>query len=195
MNMKKYVLILMASFFVSNGYARLTESMSIGFSGGYSCSSTFRGELFLKSDLQLFNRNSEVRFGISNHSYQLTFDNVSGLNTSSIGLFGDIAIFPFNKGLFVGARWEAINFNWFSEESRNRMRRELGYELIFFTGTSTFLQVGYHLQISNNFGIRLYGQPGIQHFRINLPVGGRLITEEQLRFIYNVNLGFTIRIR
>jgi len=204
--MKKYVLVLTVIILTSNVYAGITDSLSIGLGGGYSSYNTFRGELYLKSELKLGTRNSEIKVGLNNRSYQLTFDNVSGLNASSIGFFGDMAIYPFNKGLFTGVRWELINFNWLSEESKNTIKNERGYESTsLYTGTCMFLQIGYKFKLSNNFGIKIYGQPGFQQFKIgngssssgnyiqNPPEN--LIVEEHYKFIYNVNLSFEIKIR
>jgi len=204
--MKKYFFILTVSLLTSNVYAGITDSLSIGFGGGYNSYNTFRGELYLKSDLKLFKRNSEIKFGVNNRSYQLTFDNVSDLNASSVGLFGDIAIYPFDKGLFTGVRWELININWLSEESKNKIRNERSYEpTSLYTGTCVFLQIGYKFKISNNFGIKLYGQPGFQQFKISngstssgnyvQNPSGNLIVEDHYKFIYNVNLSFEIRIK
>ena len=204
--MKKCIFILLLSFLTSSVYAGITDSLSIGLGGGYSSYNTFQGELYLKSDLKLFDRNSEVKFGVNNRSYQLTFDNVSDLNASSIGFFGDIVVYPFDKGLFAGVRWELINLNWLSEESKNKIRSEKGYEpTSLYTGTCMFLQIGYKLKISNNFGIKLYGQPGFQQFKISngstssgsyvQNPSGDLIIEDHYKFIYNVNLSFEIRIR
>jgi len=203
--MKKIICFLTIILLTSSVYAETANSLSIGFGGGYSSHGTFRGELYLKSDIRLFNRNSEIKFGINNHSYQLTFDNVSNLNASSIGFFGDIAIFPFDKGLFAGIRWEAINFNWLSNESRDRIRAERGYEPIsLYTGTSIFFQIGYKFKISDKLAIRLYGQPGFQQFRITngstssgsfvQNPSGNPIVENHVKFIYNINLSLEIRL-
>ena len=204
--MKKYFFILAISLLTSNVYAGITDSLSIGFGGGYSNYNTFRGELYLKSDSKLFKRNSEIKIGVNNHSYQLTFDNVSDLNASSIGFFGDIAIYPFDKGLFTGVRWELINFNWLSGESKNKIINERGYEpTSLYTGTSMFFQIGYKFKISNNFGIKLYGQPGFQQFKISNGLfssgsyvtnpSGNPIVEDHYKFIYNVNLSVEIKIK
>ena len=204
--MKKCVLIFTVIICASNVNAGITDSLSIGLGGGYSSYNTFRGEFYLKSDLKLGNRNAEIKVGMNNRSYQLTFDKVSDLNASSIGFFGDIAIYPFNKGLFTGLRWELINFNWLSSESKNRIRTERGYEATsLYTGTCLFLQIGYKFKISNNFGIKIYGQPGFQQFKISngsfssgssvTNPSGDPIVEDHYKFIYNVNLSIEIKIK
>ena len=204
--MKKCVLILMVTVLTSNLYAGITDSLSIGLGGGYSSYNTFRGEFYLKSELKVGNRNSEIKVGMNNRSYQLSFDKVSDLNASSIGLFGDFAIYPFNNGLFTGVRWELINFNWLSEESKNKIRNEKGYEpTSLYTGTCLFFQIGYKFKISKNFGIKLYGQPGFQQFKISngsfssgsyvTDPSGDPIVEDHYKFIYNVNLSIEIKIK
>ena len=204
--MKKCLLIFTTIILNSNLYAGFTDSLSIGFSGGYNNYNTFQGELYLKSELKLSNLNSEIKIGINNRSYQLTFDNVSELNASSIGFFGDVAVYPFDNGLFTGLRWELINFNWLTEDSKNKIIKEKNYTPTdLYTGTCIFFQIGYKFKISNTFGIKLYGQPGFQQFKISNGsfssgsyVQGstdNIIVENHYKFIYNVNLGLTIKIK
>jgi len=204
--MKKCVLILTVIVLTSNVYAGITDSLSIEFGGGYSSYNTFRGEAYLKSDLKLGKLNSEIKVGVNNHSYQLTFDKVSDLNASSIGFFGDFAIYPFRNGLFTGIRWELITFNWLSEESKTKIRNERGYEpTSLYTGTNLFLQIGYKFKISKNFGVKIYGQPGLQQFRVSngsfssgsyvTNPSGDPIIEDNYKFIYNVNLSIEFKIK
>ena len=203
--MKKCVLILTVVVLTSNLYAGITDSLSIGFGGGYSIYNTFRGELYLKSDIKLGKLKSEIKVGMNNHSYQLTFDNVSDLNASSFGFFGDFAIYPLKNGLFTGIRLEP-NFNWLSQTSKNKIRNERGYEpTSLYTGTCMFFQIGYKFKISKHFGIKLYGQPGVQYFSITngstssgsyvLNPSGDLIIEEHYKFIYNLNLSIEIKFK
>ena len=204
--MKKSVLILTVIVLTSNVYAGITDSLSIGFGGGYSSYNTFRGEVYLKSDLKFGNLNSEIKVGVNIHSYQLIFDKVSSLNASSIGFFGDIAIYPFGKGLFTGIRWEFVNFNWLSEESKSKIRNERGYEpTSLYTGTNLFFQIGYKFKIYKKFGIKIYGQPGLQQFRISngsfssgsyaTNPSGDPIIEDNYKFIYNVNLSIELNFK
>jgi hypothetical protein len=204
--MKKCVLILTVFILTSKSYAGITDSLSIGFGGGYSSYNTFRGEVYLKSDLKLGKLKSEIKIGMNNHSYQLTFDNVSDLNASSIGIFGDMAVYPFGKGLFAGLRWEALTFNWLSEASKNKIISERSYTpTSLYTGTNIFLQIGYKFKISNSFGIKLYGQPGLQTYKITngsfssgsyvTDPSGDPIIEDHSKFIYNVNLSIEIKIK
>jgi hypothetical protein len=143
---------------------------------------------------------------MNNHSYQLTFDHVSDLNASSIGFFGDIAVYPFNNGLFAGLRWEALTFNWLSESSKNKIIKERSYTpTSLYTGTNIFFQIGYKFKISNSFGIKLYGQPGLQTNKITngssssgsyvQNPSGDLIIEDHSKFIYNLNLSIEIKIK
>ena len=205
--MKKYFLILAIIILCSNSYAGIADSLSIGFGGGYSSYNTFRGELYLKTDLKVFNRSAELKIGMNNRSYQLTFDNVSNLDASSIGFFGDIGIYPFNKGLFTGVRWELINFNWLSDDSKTMIKNKRNYTATsLYTGTCLFLQLGYKFNISDNFGIKLFGQPGLQQFKISNGSSSSgsyvqtnstdaLIIEDHYEFIYNINLSVEIRLK
>jgi len=205
--MKKFVLFLLVIILSSNLYAGITDSLSIGFGGGYTNYNTFRGEAYLKSDIKLGRKlNSEIKVGVNNHSYQLTFDKVSDLKASSIGIFGDFAVYPFGNGLFTGIRWELINLNWLSQESKNKIRNERSYEPIsLYAGTNLLLQIGYKFKISKNFGIKIYGQSGLQNFSISNgsfssgnyvtnPTGEPII-EDNYKFIYNVNLSIELKIK
>lgn len=205
--MKRHFLIITAIIISSNLFAGITDSLSIGVGGGYCNYYTSRGEIYLKSDLKLFNRNSEIKVGMNNRSYQLTFDNVPDLEASSIGFFGDIAIYPFDKGLFTGIRWELINFNWFSDDSMTKFENERNYTpTSLYTGTCMFFQLGYNFRISDNFGIKLYGQPGFQQFKISNGTSSSgsyvqtnstddPIIEDHYEFIYNINLSIEIRFK
>jgi hypothetical protein len=205
--MKRHFLIITAIIISSNLFAGVTDSLSIGFGGGYNNYNTFKGEIYLKSDFKLFNRNSEIKVGMNNRSYQLTFDNVSDLDASSIGFFGDLAIYPFDKGLFTGIRWEMINFNWLSDDSMTKIEDERNYTpTSLYTGTCIFCQLGYNFKISDNFGIKLYGQPGFQQFKISNGTSSSgsyvqtsstddLIIEDHYEFIYNINLSIEIRLK
>ncbi|MCF8336666.1 MAG: hypothetical protein K9I74_01660 [Bacteroidales bacterium] len=204
--MKKYLLILVLTILTSNLYAGITDSLSIGFGGGYNSYNTFHGELHLKSELKMFNCNGEIKIGMNNRSYQLTFDNVSDLDASSIGFFGDIAIYPFDKGLFTGIRWELMNFNWLSDDSKTKIENERDYSPVsLYTGTCMFFHLGYKFEVSDNFGLKLYGQPGLQQFKISNWAASSgnnvqqnssddLIIEDHYEFIYNINLSIEIRI-
>ena len=204
--MKRFLSILSLILLASNLHAGIFDSLSIGLGGGYSSYNTFRGELYLKSDLKLFKRDAELKFGMNNRSYQLTFDNVSDLDASSVGFFGDIAIYPFNKGFFAGLRWELINFNWLSDASKTKIETERSYTpTSLYTGTCMFFQFGYKFKISETFGIKLYGQPGFQQFKISNGSSSSgsyvqnpsndLIVEDHYKFIYNVNLSIEIKIK
>lgn len=205
--MKTYFLILLMLVVTSSVFAGITDSLSIGFGGGYSSYNTLRGELYLLSDLRLFNRNCELKAGINNRSYKLTFDHLSNLDASSIGFFGDIAIYPFNKGLFTGIRWELVNFNWLSDESKTRIENERNYSpTSLYTGTCMFFQLGYQLKLSDKIRVKFYGQPGFQQFKISNGSSSsgsymqttstdKLIIEDHYEFIYNLNLSIEIKIK
>jgi hypothetical protein len=185
-------------------YAGILDSLSVGLAGGYDSYNTLRGEIYFKSNIKLFDRNGEVKIGLNNRSYQLEFDNVKDLNAQSFGFFGDIAVYPFNKGLFAGIRWEFINLNWLTSDSKSKIEKERGYTATsLYTGTCLFMQLGYNFQLSNKLGIKIYGQPGFQQFKItngesssgSYTQGSATINEDHYKFIYNINLSFEFRIK
>ena len=204
--MKKILIYFTLIIINTNLYAGFTDTLSIGIGGGYTNYNTLKGEFYLKSELELINLKSEIKIGLNTHSYQLIFDNVSELNASSFGVFGDIAIYPFGKGFLTGIRWEAINFNWLSENSKNKIISERDYTPTdLFTGTSIFLQVGYIIKLSKNLCIKLYGQPGFQQYKISNGsfssgdfVQGstdNIIIENHFKFIFNGNLSIELKIK
>jgi hypothetical protein len=205
--MKKILFIFTTILISTQLYAGILDSLSIGLGGGYDSYNTFRGEAYLKSHIKLFNRKTEIEAGLSNRSYQLDFDNVKDLEASSIGFFGDIAIYPFNKGLFTGIRWDLINFNWLSSDSKTKIEKARNYSPTdMYTGTCIFFQLGYNFQLSNKFGIKIYGQPGFQQFKISNGSSSsgiyvqtnsttNLKVEDHVEFIYNINLSLEFKIK
>src|SRR5574344_50502 len=205
--MRRYLLVFALILFGSQLHAGVLDSLSVGFGGGYDSYNTLRGEVYLKSDLKLFNRKAEIKAGLNNRSYQLDFDNVKDLNAQSLGLFGDIVIYPLNKGLFTGVRWELINFNWLTSDSKTKVENERNYSpTSLYTGTCMFFQLGYKFRLSDDFSLKLYGQPGFQQYQIsngsfssgNYVHGtsvADLIIEEYVDFIYNINLSIEFRIK
>lgn len=194
------------SILTSNLYAGIADSLSIGLAGGNSSYNTFRGELFIKSNLKLFSQNSEMKIGLNNRSYELTYDNLPDLYASSIGFFCDIAIYPFNKGLFTGIRWEFINFNSLSDNSKTKIESQRNYSPnSLYTGTCIFFQLGYLFNMSDNSGVRVFVQPGFHEFKIptrSSSSGNYVLTnstndpfiENHYEFIYNINLSVEIGI-
>lgn len=205
--MRRYLLVFVLILLDTRLHAGVLDSLSIGLGGGYDSYNTLRGEIYLKSDLKIFNRKAEIKAGLNNRSYQLDFDNVKDLNAQSLGLFGDIVIYPLNKGLFTGVRWELINFNWLTSDSKTKVENEKNYSpTSLYTGTCMFFQLGYKFRLSDLSCIKLYVQPGFQQFQIsngsfssgNYVQGTSdddLIFEDHVEFIYNINLSIEFRIR
>lgn len=189
-------------------FAQTPDIFSVGLNANYTNESAFCGELFLKKGIRLFRQQAEIKAGIGNRSYSFTFDGVQDLQASSVGLFGDLVIYPFNQdGFFVGIRLEPINLNWLSAASMSRFENDRGYRpSSLYSGACAFFQVGYRIRVSDRFRLRLYGQPGVQQFSISNgdttfgdyvdgdPTEG-FISESQYKFIYNVNLGVEIRLK
>jgi len=205
--MKRLLLIFTVIVISTQLHAGVLDSLSIGVGGGFESYNTPKGEVYLKSDLVLLDRKAELRVGMNNRTYQLDFDNVKDLEASSIGFFGDICIYPFNKGLFTGIRWELINFNWLTSNSKAKVEDARDYSpTSIYTGTCMFFQLGYNFQLSKKVGIKLYAQPGLQQFSISNgsfssgsyvqnDATSDLIKEDHYKFIYNLNLSIDFRIR
>jgi hypothetical protein len=99
--MKKILFTVIALVIVLQTRASIKDSLSIGATGGYTNYNTLKGELYFKKDLKVFNRHAEIKAGMNNRGYQLEFDQVKDLKASSIGIFGDVVIYPFNKGIYL----------------------------------------------------------------------------------------------
>jgi len=204
--MRRFLLVFASIMLVTQLHAGILNSLSIGLASGYDSYKTLRGEIYLKSDMKLFNRKAEIKAGINNRSYQLEFDGVKDLHAQSFGFFGDIAIYPFNKGFFTGLRWELINFNWLTSASKTKVENEKNYSpTSLYTGTCMFFQLGYNFRLSDKIGLKLYGQPGFQQFKITNGSSSsgsyvqgssdNLISEDHYEFIYNINLSIEFKIK
>jgi hypothetical protein len=94
--------------------------------------------------------------------HPLEFDQAKYLKASSIGIFGDVVIYPFNKGIYLGLRWELINFNWLAKESQLKVEKEKDYSATsLYTGTCGFFQMGYAFNLGNNTKLKVYAQSGL----------------------------------
>lgn len=176
------------------------DSISIGVSGTLGNYSSLGGEIFFKTNISLFKQPTELKIGLNYRSSELELDGVSGLESRSIGVFGDLIWFPLRDvGLFTGIRWEALNLNWLSDESRQKYEQDTGRTFpVLYSGTAAFVQIGYQAIFGDVLRLRLYGQPGFQQFKaaptdantnqLQAPVN-------HYRFIYNVNLGIEFRIK
>ena len=195
-------------FLCSDLRATVKDTLSAGLSANYTNENVFGGELFLKRGIRLFRQQAEIKAGIGNRSYAFGFDGVENLQASSVGLFGDLAIYPFHQdGFFVGIRLEPLNLNWLTEGSMVRFENGRGYRpSSIYSGACALFQLGYRFRFSDRFRLRLYGQPGVQQFRISngnttfgdyidTQEGDGVIVENQYRFIYNVNLGIEVRLK
>jgi hypothetical protein len=166
--------------------------------GGYSSYNTIRGELYIKANLKILKKEFEIKLGFNNRTYQLSFDNISDLDAQSVGLFADVAIYPFNKIFFVGVRIEQ-NANWFTRDSKSRIESQRNYVATsLYTGTCLFLQTGLSFELSDNINVKVSGQPGIQTFKVSsgsASTNGFPIIEDHDKFIYNFNLGIELRLK
>lgn len=208
-SLRRWFLVLIVIMASTQLYAGFFDSLSIGIGGGYDSYNTSRVELYLKSDLKVFNRKAEIKAGLNNRSYQLEFDDVKDLDAQSIGFFGDFAVYPFNTGLFTGLRWESINFNWLTPESMSKVRRERNYSATsLYTGNCVFFPIGYNFQLSDKIALKLYAQPGFQQFDIsngsyssgsyvfvNGSSSGNMVYESHYEFIYNINISLEFKIK
>jgi len=205
--MKRIFLILMLCTLSFPLLALTIDDLSLGVGCGYESTGSLKGEFYVQSSDNLFKKNADFRVGISNRTYKLDFDGVSNLESHSIGLFCDAVIYPFDNGFYGGLRWEMINFNWLTADSKTQFENARSYTpSSLYTGTCMFFQIGYKMHLSDKCGFRLYAQPGFQQFRISNGTtsignysGGsssnNLITEDHYEFIFNINMSIDFRIK
>ncbi|GHT47566.1 hypothetical protein AGMMS49965_25670 [Bacteroidia bacterium] len=175
-------------------YAKGTDTLSIGGSGGCSNFNVFSGEIYLKSTLDaILKRKSEIRIGLNTHTYHLDLDRVAGIDVLSFGLFFDCAIYPLNNGMYAGIRWEALSTTSILEDAKTKLKNEGSYDKANLeVGTGLYFQCGYQYDISNKFSVRLSGLPGVQSFKVSkLP--SRLSLENHYQFVFDIMLGFEIK--
>src|SRR5690606_8692914 len=103
------------------------DTAAIGLSGTFGNYASPGGEVYFKRNIRVFKQSTELKLGLNYRTYDIELDDVTGLNVGSVGLFADLTWFPFrSNGLFGGIRWEGINLNWLSDESREKYRQETG---------------------------------------------------------------------
>ena len=196
--MRKLKITFLLSFFVHSILtAGIFDSLDLGISGGFNNYKNIKGEIFLNSSINLLKRPAELRVGLCNRDYELSFANLNNLKASSIGIFGDLLIYPFNFGLNLGIRWELVNLNWLNEDSKSRIDLERDYSpFSLYYGSAIFFQIGYDINLSNVIGLKIYGQRGIHYFSISngsSTSGSYSLTK--VDFIYNLNIGITFKIK
>lgn len=188
--------------------AQNENAFALGITGSYGNVKHAGGDLYLKlkKPNKLFGLPTELRTGVYGRTYQLDFAGIKHLNAESIGIFGDLIIFPVNgSGFFTGVRAEPLNFNWVKSSSRDQFRQDKQEDVAdLYTGSSAFLQIGYKLNLTKSMALRLYGQAGGQQFTISNGdtfgnytqnvKGEDIILENQLNFMYNLNLGIEFRL-
>ncbi|WP_257670024.1 hypothetical protein [Parapedobacter tibetensis] len=163
---KLLALLILATCFLPEATAQ--RRMSVGLSGNYGSYNRFGGEIYVRKPISLIRKDAEFKAGIVTRNYPLSFDGVENLEATSLGIFGDAAIYPFpDNGLFTGIRLEVLDFNWLATSSSAEIERQREYDMPpFFLGASAFFQAGYCFAVSEGFALRLYGQPGVRYFLV-----------------------------
>ena len=194
-----YILLGLFSFASVLQAQSIVENPKMGVGVGYNSFLYPEVEAHLQLDFTSFSKRTEVGIGLLGRSYNLDVDRVLDLKANSIGLFGDIAIYPFDKHLFAGLRWELVNLNWFNGKSKTELKNE-GYTSDWISaGTGIFLQVGTEIPLSSKSKMKLFVQPGVLAY--DQPIGDNsvyvqsgLVKVTKAQFICNVNLAFEFAI-
>jgi hypothetical protein len=155
------LLILTGSFSLT--YAQVYRGFSLGASGGYTNYQTFTAEGFIQMNLRSSRISIEPKIGITGHSFTATYDNIDNLDVNNIGIFIEGAVYPFRDFLFVGARWEILNLNWFTRKSLDQIDNLPAS----FWGTSIYGVIGMDIPISRSVNFRVYGTPGVHLYQIS----------------------------
>jgi len=196
---KLYYIFLGLVSFASALQAQSIENPQIGLGVGYNSFLYPEVEAHLQLDFTSFSKRTEVGIGLLGRSYNLDVGRATDLKANSIGLFGDIAIYPFDKYLFTGLRWELVNLNWFDGKSKTELKNEGYISNWSSAGTGIFLQIGTEIPLSPKSKMRLFVQPGVLAY--DKPIGDSsvyvqsgLAKVNKAQFICNINLAFEFAI-
>lgn len=197
--MKKQLLISIAVLFaVFGAKAGIIDSLSIGGACAYTSYQTLKGEIYFSKIGIAFNKPVEIRFGVTSRKFEFEFDGVKNLEASSAGLFADAIIYPFNRGLFAGIRWELLDINVLSDKSVKQFESVKPYLPVnAFTGSCAFLLAGYRIGISPKMNLKISAMAGAHQYKMSsgsVPANFDVVIENKAEFIYEFHAGIEIRI-
>ncbi len=204
--MKHFVSVLSVLLFISlyhcpRIFGKNPHGLSLGIGGGYTNAYKIKEEIYLKIPATLFDKRSEIKTGLNFRPYKVRhFDDIYNLKANSLGIFADLAVYPFEKYIFVGVRWEVLTFNWLNSESKKRIEDTNMYRVVnMYTGTSAYLQAGTELPINDKMGFKIYALPGLQNYKIksagrySYVISYEKKSENQTRFVCDVNVSFEVK--
>lgn len=176
------------------------EKISIGVGGGYTNYQTFSPEIAVHTNFTASQRPFELKIGADYHSFDARFHGLNDLETKSVGLFIDAIVFPFHQYFFTGIRWDLITLNWFTDDALKKL--ETNQSSNVFSGTSFYGVAGIDIPVFKKVSFRLYGMPGIQQYKASdggfssgSYVDNGTIQEEQIKFVWQVNVGIVVQLK
>ena len=200
--MKRILLIssfLMVSI-LCTAQSEYKKGFSLGAGTGYTNDGMIAPEVFGQLNFKTKAIPVKAKFGFNYHPFNAQFQGIKGLKTEGVGLFAEGDIYPFQKYLFAGVRWDFLTFNWLTNSALKKIESDMSY--IGFTGTNIYGLTGLDLPVFQNVSFLLYAMFGAQQYKISnggfssgsYVVNGS-VQENYTRFVYQLNLAVSIRIK
>jgi hypothetical protein len=184
--------------------ARQYQGMSIGAKAVYNNYNAFETEGFAQANF-LFGRTPfNPKAGLTYRSFTTDYKTLNDLDVSAVGLFLGTDVYPFKKLFFTGVQLE-FDLNIFNKNAMNVLRSLKDNVTRSFPGFRSYAVAGLDIPLSKRVNLQLSGMPGWQFYVISdnweVSSGGTSVNittqngTTYSRFIYQFNIGLSIRLR
>jgi hypothetical protein len=177
-----------------------TAGLSVGGSCGYSNLQTIDLELPLQINVKWKKIKMDATFGINHQPYTINYAERKDLKINKFGFFEEVTIFPFQKYLFIGLRFEYA-CNWFNKNAIHTLEKHSLYAPNFYIGLGFYGVTGVEIPVSTSISFRMYSVYGVHTYDIS---NSEIISDGFLYrsipgktrndFKIGVNAGFIIRV-
>ena len=152
--------ILIFSYVLSISANDFTVGLSIGGSCGYSNVQKINLESQLQINVKWKRINIDAAVGVNYHPYTISYAERKDLKVNKFGLMEEITIFPFQKYLFTGLRFE-VTYNWLSKNAIHTLDKHSLYAPNFYVGLGFYGITGIDLPISSSISFKIYSIYGL----------------------------------
>jgi len=168
----------------------LSKRWGIGVNGGYCNNQTFSPDIYVQYSDIFKGYDITTKMGLNYHRFDSEFQPFDMLETKSIGLFAEAAIFPFHNSFFTGIRWDFLTLNWLTDNALDKLETVYSRSAFsgVFSGTNFYVLGGFQVPVAKKINFQLYAMPGIRQYKI-YQQSGRTLQTNQTGFIYQINLG------
>jgi hypothetical protein len=178
----------------------------VGVTSGLSQNNSLSGDLYGGINIPLKKMKLDVNFGYSVFKNKTSYSGVNNLQFISHGLFIE-GNYYLIEGLYTGLRI-AVNYNWINDNSQKLFDNYPDIESPKgFSGTASFLNIGYNQPIGNNVCLKLQAQIGIHNHRVaegwywslsdnssNDFRAAQFGVERHYEFLYNISIGLVFKL-